>query len=108
MAAEYVTQAVDKSDIKILEKYQQEFKNKYSKEFNYQYKVQKTLNLLSNKDIDYLFSKLEENDGENLISRYGDMDTQSKLVKEFIKRGLIFKIVPAFLFKKVINIFGFR
>ena len=31
-----------------------------------------------------------------------------QISKEFIKRGLIFKIVPTFLFKKVVNIFGFR
>ena len=59
-------------------------------------------------DLDYLFQKLGENDCEKLISEYGDMDNQSVLVKEFIKRGLIFKIVPTFLFKKVVNIFGFR
>ena len=44
---------------------------------------------------------------ENIISEYGDMDNQSKVVKEFIKRGLIFKITPKFLFKKIMNIFGF-
>ena len=108
MAAKYAAQSIDKSDIKILRKYEKEFKDRYLKEFNYQYKVQKTLNLLSDDDIDYFFLKLKENDGENLISQYGDMDTQSELVKEFIKRGLIFKIIPTFLFKKVINIFGFR
>ena len=64
--------------------------------------------MLSNDDLDYLFLKLKENDCENLISSYGDMDNQSVLVKEFIKRGLIFKIIPTFLFKKVTKIFGFR
>jgi len=108
IAGRYVVEAIGQSDLKILHQYQKEFKNKYLKEFNYQYKVQKTLNLLSDEDIDYLFLKLKENDCEEIISEYGDMDTQSKLVKEFIKRGLIFKIIPTFLFKKVINIFGFR
>ena len=58
--------------------------------------------------MDYFFLKLRQNNCEELISEYGDMDKQSKLVKEFIKRGLILKIMPAFLFKKVVNIFGFR
>lgn len=84
----------------ILYEYQSEFNRKYQKEFNYQFKVQNTLNLLSDEDLDYLFLKLKENDCEELISNYGDMDTQSTLVKEFIKRGLIFKIIPTFLFKK--------
>lgn len=107
MASRYVVEAIVNDDIGILDGYQKEFRNRYLKEFNYQFKVQKTLNLLSNEDMDYLFSKLEEYDCEKLISEYGDMDTQSKLVKEFIKRGLIFKIMPTFLFKKVGAIFGF-
>jgi geranylgeranyl reductase family protein len=108
MACRYITEAIDEDDMGILEGYQTEFQDKYLKEFNYQFKVQNTLDLCSDDDLDYLFLKLKENDGERLISEYGDMDTQSKLVKEFIKRGLIFKIVPAFLFKKVVKIFGFR
>lgn len=108
MAVKHVVEAIGRDDMNVLNGYEKEFKNKYLKEFNYQFKVQKTLNLLSDEDLDYLFLKLRENDCEQLISEYGDMDTQSKLVKEFIKRGLIFKIMPTFLFKKVANIFGFR
>lgn len=108
MASRYVADAINENDLGLLKGYQKEFKAKYMKEFNYQFKVQKTLNLLSDDDLDYFFLKLKENDCENLISEYGDMDSQSKLVKEFIKRGLIFKIIPTFLFKKVVNIFGFR
>ncbi|MBR4448079.1 NAD(P)/FAD-dependent oxidoreductase [Methanobrevibacter sp.] len=108
IASKYITEAIKKDNIKILSGYQEEFIKKYSKEFNYQFKVQNTLNLLNDKDLDYLFEKLRENECEKIISEYGDMDNQSKLVKEFIKRGLIFKIIPTFLFKKVANIFGFR
>ena len=108
IASKFVIEAVGNDDIGMLKEYEKEFRKRYLKEFNYQFKVQKTLDLLSDEDLDYLFSKLRENDCERLISEYGDMDTQSGLVKEFIKRGLIFKIIPTFLFKKVINIFGFR
>ena len=108
IACKYVIEAVEKDDVKILNGYQEEFVKKYSKEFNYQFKVQNTLNLLNDNDLDYFFEKLRENDCEKIISQYGDMDNQSGLVKEFIKRGLIFKIIPTFLFKKVANIFGFR
>lgn len=108
IARRYVAEAINKDDISLLGGYQKEFRDNYLKEFNYQFKVQKTLNLLSDEDLDYLFLKLKENDCEKLISQYGDMDSQSKLVKEFIKRGLIFKIIPTFLFKKVVKIFGFR
>ena len=107
IACKYIIDAIKNDDVDILKGYQDEFNKKYLKEFNYQFKVQKTLNLLNNNDLDYFFEKLKENDCEKLISKYGDMDNQSELVKEFIKRGLIFKIMPKFLFKKIINIFGF-
>lgn len=107
LASEYICQAIEK-DLNSLYGYESEFNRKYAKEINYQFKVQKTLNLLDNNDIDYLFKKLKENNCEELISTYGDMDKQSVLVKEFIKRGLIFKIIPAFLLKKVTKIFDFR
>ena len=107
IACGYVAQAIAHDDMDILMGYQKEFQKEYLREFHYQFKVQSTLEMLSDEDLDYLFLKLKENDGEHLISEYGDMDTQSRLVKEFIKRGLIFKIIPKFLFKKVVNIFGF-
>lgn len=87
MASKYVVEAIEKGDADILKGYEKEFLDRYQCEFNYQFKVHNTLNLLSDDDLDYLFLKLKENDGENLISKYGDMDTQSRLVKEFIKRG---------------------
>lgn len=108
IACEHIYNAINKQDIKYLTNYQDEFLGKYLKEFKYQFKVHKTLDMLSNDDFDYLFIKLKENNCEKLISTYGDMDNQSVLVKEFIKRGLIFKIIPKFLFKKVTKIFGFR
>lgn len=108
IASKHIENALKNQNVSLLMGYQKEFNKQYHKEFNYQFKVQKTLNLLSDKDLDYFFLKLKQNDCEKIISEYGDMDTQSTLVKEFIKRGLIFKIMPTFLFKKIINIFGFR
>ena len=107
MASKHIVDAIKKDDIKLLKIYQKEFNKRYSKEFNYQFKVQKAFNLLNDADFDYIFEKAKQNDCENIVSEYGDMDNQSKLVKEFIKRGLIFKIFPTFLFKKLVKIFGF-
>ena len=107
IAAEHICKAVSEDDIKYLNKYHEEFCDKYLKEFKYQFKVQKTFSMFSKEDFDYLFIKLKENDCEKVISTYGDMDNQSVLIKEFIKRGLIFKIIPKFLFKKVARLFGF-
>ena len=60
-----------------------------------QFKVQKTLCTLSDDDLDYFFIKLKEKEADKLISEYGDMDNQSLLVKEFLKRGLILSLLPA-------------
>lgn len=108
MACRHVVNAISSDNMGMLESYEKEFNKKYLKEFSYQFKVQKTFNILSQDDFDYLLLKLKENDCEKIISEYGDMDNQSVLVKEFIKRGLIFKVIPSFLFKKVGKIFGFR
>lgn len=86
-------------NIELLSNYHDDFINRYSKEFSYQFKVQKSLSLLSDDDIDYAFIKLKEKNCEELISKYGDMDNQSILVKECLKRGLILSLIPK-LFKK--------
>lgn len=106
-ACESILEAIEKDDLTILENYPDKIMDEYQKEFSYQIKVQNALCMLTNEDIDYLFMKLKKNDGEKLISEYGDMDTQSLLIKESLKRGLVFKVMPSFLFKKVGKMFGF-
>ena len=105
IANKYITDAVKKDNINLLEGYQKEFNKKYLKELNYQSKIQKTFKLLNDDDLDYLFEKAKQNDCENIISEYGDMDNQSEVVKEMKKRGLMFKIMPKFIYKKIVNIF---
>ena len=75
--------------------YQEDFEREFSKEMSIQFKVQKTLCTLSDEDLDYFFIKLKEKEADKLISEYGDMDNQSILVKEFLKRGLILSLLPA-------------
>ena len=78
-----------------LKSYQEDFEGRFIKEFSYQFKVQKTLCTLSDDDLDYFFEKLKEKEADKLISEYGDMDNQSILVKEFLKRGLVLSLLPA-------------
>ena len=91
---------MDKNDREILQDilkdYQKDFEKRFLKEFSYQFKVQKTFCTLSDDDLDYLFVKLREKDADKLISEYGDMDNQSVIVKEFLKRGLVQSLLPAF------------
>ena len=78
-----------------LKSYQDDFEERFIKEFSYQFKVQKTLCTLSDDDLDYFFEKLIEKEADKLISDYGDMDNQSILIKEFLKRGLVLTLLPA-------------
>lgn len=84
--------------------YQKDFEEKFLKEISYQFKVQKTLCTLSDDDLDYFFIKLKEKKCDELISEYGDIDDQSVLVKEFLKRGLILSLLPAIHKKELAKI----
>jgi digeranylgeranylglycerophospholipid reductase len=113
IAKDSITDFLDKTDyedinnLSILMDYEKNFKKKYSKELGYQIKVQKTLESLSDEDLDYMFIKLKEKNGEEIISKYGDMDKQSLLVKELLKSGLIFSILPKMFFRKLTKIWSF-
>lgn len=101
-----IVKSILKKDISFLNDYQKNFMDKYSKELSYQIKVQKTLCTLSNDDLDYFFVKLKEKGAEKIISKYGDMDKQSILVKEFIKKGFLFSLLPSFIGRKVSKIWS--
>lgn len=101
-----IVNTVANDDISYLKDYPKNFKAKYSKELSYQIKVQKTLCSLSDDDLDYFFIKLKEKGAEKIISEYGDMDKQSVLVKEFIKRGFLLSLLPSFIGRKVSKIWS--
>lgn len=107
IAADVVTKALDKDKISILKEYETLYKNEFEKELKTQLMVQKTFELLSDKDLDEMFIKLKEKGAEDLISTYGDMDSQSPLVKELLKRGLIFSVLPKVLYRSVSQIWKF-
>lgn len=88
----------------ILKNYQKDFEKRFLKEFSYQFKVQETFCTLSDDDLDHFFVKLKEKKCEELISEYGDMDNQSMIVKEFIKRGLVLSLLPAIHKKELAKI----
>lgn len=107
IAKEAILEFLNNDNLDSLKIYEKNFKKKYSKELGYQIKVQKTIESLSDDDLDYMFVKLKDKNGEEIISKYGDMDKQSILVKEFIKRGFIFSIIPKIFFRKLTSIWGF-
>ena len=88
----------------VFKDYQKDFEERFLKEMSYQFKVQETLCTLSDDDLDFFLVKLKENDADKLISEYGDMDNQSIVVKEFLKRGLVFSLLPAIHKKQLAKI----
>ena len=88
----------------VFKDYQKDFEKRFLKEMSYQFKVQETLCTLSDDDLDFFLVKLKENDADKLISEYGDMDDQSIVVKEFLKRGLVFSLLPAIHKKQLAKI----
>ncbi len=107
IAADVVTKALDEDKTSILKEYEIQYRKEFEKELKTQLMVQKTFELLSDKDLDEMFIKLKEKGAEDIISTYGDMDSQSPLVKELLKRGLIFSVLPKVLYRSVSQIWKF-
>jgi len=59
---------------------------------------------LTDADLEYMFRKLKEEGAEEIISHYGDMDSQSILIKELLKRGILFSILPKMLSRRISNL----
>ncbi|MCD7782084.1 MAG: NAD(P)/FAD-dependent oxidoreductase [Methanosphaera sp.] len=84
--------------------YEKEYHKKYDSEFKTQQNVIKILTELTEDDYDYMFEQLIKYDVNKIISRYGDMDSQTELIKELIKSGIIFKLVPTIGVRRLKNL----
>lgn len=105
---EIIEKTLKKEDTQLLTEYEKLFKKQYNKELKTQLKVQKTLQLLSDDDLDYFFVKIKEKNIEQLINEYGEMDKQSTLVKQIIKKGYLLSIFPKILLKNITKIWGIK
>ncbi|MCG2828711.1 geranylgeranyl reductase family protein [Methanothermobacter sp. K4] len=103
VAAETIKMALE-DDIGLIKNYQEACRKLYMGEMKNQMRVQRTFRMLSDDDLDHIFLRMKEYGAEELISRYGDMDRQTPLIMEFLKRGLLFRIIPSILSKKVASI----
>jgi len=97
IASKVIKQALEAEDIAALENYPKLYHDKFKKELKVQLMVHKVFKSLNDSDLDYMFRKLKEEGAEDIISSYGDMDIQSPLVKEMLKQGIIFSILPKML-----------
>jgi digeranylgeranylglycerophospholipid reductase len=104
IAAGAVSNALHSQDIQLLGNYGKEYMKKYKSELRMQLEVQKIFESMTNEDLDKMFLKLKEGGAEAMISKYGDMDTQSPLIKEMLKSGLLFSILPGMLSRRISNL----
>ncbi|MBU4607820.1 MAG: NAD(P)/FAD-dependent oxidoreductase [Euryarchaeota archaeon] len=106
-AAEAAIKSLESDDPELLKDYETSYKNKFLKELKNQLQVQKTFQELKNQELDNMFLKLKEKGAEDLISSYGDMDSQSLLVKEMIKRRILFSVLPQLLYRRMSRLWNF-
>ncbi|KAF5088905.1 Kynurenine 3-monooxygenase [anaerobic digester metagenome] len=104
MAADVVSNALDVGDIGLLQNYPKNYMKEYKKELRMQLEVQKIFGSMTNEELDRMFMKLKKGGAESMISEYGDMDTQSTLIKEMIKNGLLLSILPGIILKGLFNL----
>lgn len=99
IAADVTEKALERDDMNILREYNENYRKIFKNELKTQLMVQKIFKSLSDDDLDYMFVKLKEEGAEEIISKYGEMDDQSPLVKKLFKQGILFKILPKILLK---------
>lgn len=104
IAAECASKALEMEDYSYLKHYENKTQKRFKNELRVQIEVQKIFESMNNRDLDEMFFKLKEGNAEELISKYGDMDTQSTLIKEMIKNGLLFSIIPKLLTRRIMGL----
>ncbi len=104
IAAAAASNALHSQNIQLLGDYKKEYMKEYKSELRMQLEIQKIFGSMTNEDLDKMFLKLKEGGAEAMISKYGDMDTQSPLIKEMLKSGLLFSILPGMLSRRISNL----
>jgi geranylgeranyl reductase family protein len=104
IAARTVSKALQTDDYTLLKEYEKDYKKQFKGELKVQMEIQRIFESLTDQDLDQMFLKLKEGNAEELISDHGDMDTQSTLIKEMIKSGILFSIVPRLLTRRIISL----
>jgi geranylgeranyl reductase family protein len=104
IASKAASKALENNNSEILTDYNKNYQERFKKELKVQLMVHRIFKSLSDDDLEYMFRKLKQEGAESIISQYGDMDTQSTLVKEMLKRGIIFSILPKMLSWRISNL----
>jgi len=104
IAAEVVNEAIKTKNMSLLKKYQKQYHKKYKNELKMQIKVQKTYESLDDEDLDSVILKMKEKEIGNIVSKYGDLDSQSVVMKEIIKSGMLFSVLPKLISRKIFGL----
>jgi digeranylgeranylglycerophospholipid reductase len=97
IASKVAAKALENENTEMLRNYSKEYRDQFKNELKVQLMVHKIFKSLTDDDLEHMFKKLKQVGAEDIISQYGDMDSQSPLVKEMFKRGIIFSILPKML-----------
>lgn len=95
---------LEENNNKYLLNYEKEYHKRYDDEFKAQKNVQNIIKDMTEDDFNYMFKQLKENNVDKIISEHGDMDNQTPLLKELVKTGVIFKLVPKIGVRRLKNI----
>jgi len=80
-----------------LRSYEQSWKKELGKEFRHMLWARRIFNALSDRAIDKIFELIIKEDLHQVVSTEGDMDFQSNILSELLRRRRIFKLLLPFL-----------
>lgn len=104
IACDVVDKVLSADDISLLKEYAVNYDKAFHRELYYQLKIHRTFALLGDEDLNYTMDLLKKNDVEEVVSKYGSIDSQSYLIKEVIKRGWLLKIFPKLLTHNILKL----
>ncbi|WP_323736502.1 NAD(P)/FAD-dependent oxidoreductase [Methanosphaera sp. ISO3-F5] len=104
IATKNTNKMLEEENNKYLENYEKEYHKRYNSEFKAQQNVQNIIKEMTEDDFNYMFQQLKKHNVDQIISEHGDMDNQTPLLKELVKRGVIFKLVPKIGVRRLKNI----
>jgi len=80
-----------------LSRYERFWRKELNREFRYMLWARRIFNALSDRAIDKIFEFIIKEDLQHVASKEGDMDFQSGVLSELLRRGKIFKLLLPFL-----------
>lgn len=108
IASEATNEMLEEENNEYLLGYEKKYHKRYDSEFKTQQNVQNIIKDMTEDDFNYMFQQLKKHNVDKIISEHGDMDNQTPLLKELVKTGVIFKLVPKIGVRRLKNIWKSR